>query len=368
GADANEGVTLGAGLVSVVATVTDNDGDKASASVDLGPQVTIHDDGPVVTASGSAPALSVDESAIPTIGSGQTPLGTQSASASFASLFHVAPGADGQNGAIAYSLHMDSATTTLVDSVSGQAVKLVQVSATEVDGVTATSNLTVFKLTVNASTGSVSMEIDRGVHQSSADTGTDSNEGVTLGAGLVSVVGTVTDNDGDTASAHVDLGPQITIHDDGPLVTASGAAPALSVDESAIPTIGSGQTPLGTQSASASFASLFHVAPGADGQSGSTAYSLHMDSATTTLVDSVSGQAVKLVQVSATEVDGVTATSNLTVFKLTVNASTGSVSMEIDRGVHQASADAGVDSNEGVSLGSGLVSVVGTVTDNDGDT
>src|SRR6185437_1313142 len=172
GADANEGVTLGAGLVSVVATVTDNDGDKASASVDLGPQVTIHDDGPVVTVSGSAPALSVDESAIPTIGSGQTPLGVQTASASFASLFHVTNGADGA-AAPAYSLHVDNATTTLVDSVSGQAVVLVQVSATEVDGVTASSNLTVFKLTVNGATGSVSMEVDRGVHQASADTGAD---------------------------------------------------------------------------------------------------------------------------------------------------------------------------------------------------
>ena len=33
--------------MSLTATVTDNDGDKARASLDLGPQITIHDDGPV---------------------------------------------------------------------------------------------------------------------------------------------------------------------------------------------------------------------------------------------------------------------------------------------------------------------------------
>jgi VCBS repeat-containing protein len=358
---ADEAITLGSGLVSVTATVTDGDGDTASASVDLGPQVTIHDDGPLVTTSGTAPALTVDESFIPTIGSGQAPTGSATASASFASLFHITNGADGAT--TAYGLNIGNTATGLVDSKTGEAVVLHQVSATEVDGWTSSSHLTVFKLTVDAS-GNVGMEIDRGVKESNPNS---ANEGVTLASGLVSLTATVTDGDGDKASASVDLGPQLTILDDGPLVTASGTAPTLTVDESFIPTIGSGTGPAGAYQASAAFASLFHVTPGADGQQGATTYGLHIDNATTSLVDTKSGQTVTLVTNGANEVDGVVTLAGVqtTVFKLIANASTGAVSMEIDRGVKEPNAS---DPNDTVTLGSGLVSVTATVTDNDGDT
>src|SRR5262249_60029884 len=44
--DASEGISLTSGLVTLTATVTDNDGDKALASVDVGSHATFHDDGP----------------------------------------------------------------------------------------------------------------------------------------------------------------------------------------------------------------------------------------------------------------------------------------------------------------------------------
>ncbi|WGR92987.1 DUF5801 domain-containing protein [Bradyrhizobium sp. ISRA435] len=366
--DSNEGTTLGANLVALTATVTDNDGDTASQKIDLGPQITVHDDGPTITASGNLNTLSVDESFIPVIGSGQAPAGSSTDTESFAAAFTVHAGADGQQS-LTYGLSITNATTNLVDSVTNSTVLLKQVSATEVDGYVTIGGVdtTVFKLTVNG-TGSVTMEIDRGVKEASADANTDSNEGTTLGANLVALTATVTDNDGDTASQKIDLGPQITVHDDGPTITASGNLNTLSVDESFIPVIGSGQAPAGSSTDTESFAAAFTVHAGADGQQSLT-YGLSITNATTNLVDSVTNSTVLLKQVSATEVDGYVTIGGVdtTVFKLTVNG-TGSVTMEIDRGVKEASADANTDSNEGTTLGANLVALTATVTDNDGDT
>ncbi|QKD19394.1 calcium-binding protein [Mesorhizobium sp. NZP2077] len=360
--DTSEGIPLGAGLVSVTATVTDNDGDTAKASIDLGAQITIHDDGPVVTATGSAPTLSVDESFIPVIGSGTGAVGSNVSSGNFAANFAVTPGADGQSGSTAYSLTINNSTTTLVDSLTGTPVTLVQNGAGEVDGKDGLGH-TVFTLTVDAA-GVVTMTELRGVHEATATLG-DTSEGTPLGAGLVSVTATVTDNDGDTAKASIDLGAQITIHDDGPVVTATGSAPTLSVDESFIPVIGSGTGAVGSNVSSGNFAVNFAVTPGADGQSGSTAYSLTINNSTTTLVDSLTGTPVTLVQNGAGEVDGKDGLGH-TVFTLTVDAA-GVVTMTELRGVHEATATLG-DTSEGTPLGAGLVSVTATVTDNDGDT
>ena len=361
----------------MTATVTDNDGDKASASIDLGPQIQIHDDGPSVTATASGlPTLSVDESFIPVIGvvgSGTGPAGSNVATGAFGADFTVVAGADGQNGATAYTLTLNnglsSEATTLIDSKTGGAVTLVQISPTEVDARDAASD-TVFTLTVNAA-GQVTMTDLRGVHEGSGET-PDISEFLTLASGLVSVTATVTDNDGDKASASIDLGPQIQIHDDGPSVTATASGlPTLSVDESFIPVIGvvgSGTGPAGSNVATGAFGADFTVVAGADGQNGATAYTLTLNnglsSEATTLIDSKTGGAVTLVQISPTEVDARDAASD-TVFTLTVNAA-GQVTMTDLRGVHEGSGET-PDISEFLTLASGLVSVTATVTDNDGD-
>src|SRR5262249_549887 len=160
---------------------------------------------------------------------------------SFAGAFKVTPGADGQKS-LSYGLSAVNGTATnLVDSATGSTVLLKQVSTTEVDGYVKIGGVdtTVFKLTVDGA-GSVTRESDRGGKERSADAGTDNSEGVTLGANLVALTATVTDNDNDTATNHIDLGPQITIHDDGPAIAVNATSVALNVDESFIPVIGSG--------------------------------------------------------------------------------------------------------------------------------
>ncbi|OBQ62599.1 hypothetical protein A8146_15855 [Mesorhizobium loti] len=352
----NDGANLQPGQDVFTFTVTDGLGNTSTSTI----SINILDDVPSITPSGTAaPTLSVDESFIPVIGSVGGGGGNVS-SGNFAANFVVTPGADGQSGSTAYSLTINNSTTTLVDSLTGTPVTLVQNGAGEVDGKDGLGH-TVFTLTVDA-TGKVTMTELRGVHQGSGET-PDTSEGTLLGTGLVSVTATVTDNDGDKASASIDLGGQITIHDDGPLVSATGSAPTLSVDESFIPVIGSVGGGGGNVS-SGNFAANFVVTPGADGQSGSTAYSLTINNSTTTLVDSLTGTPVTLVQNGAGEVDGKDGLGH-TVFTLTVDA-TGKVTMTELRGVHQGSGET-PDTSEGTLLGTGLVSVTATVTDNDGD-
>ncbi|WP_292593349.1 DUF5801 repeats-in-toxin domain-containing protein, partial [Mesorhizobium sp.] len=183
----------------------------------------------------------------------------------------------------------------------------------------------VFTLTVDAS-GHVTMTELRGVKEATASLG-DTSEGVSLSSGLVSVTATVTDNDGDTAKASIDLGSQITIHDDGPAISATGTAPTLSVDESFIPGIGSVGGG-GGNVATGDFSANFAVIAGADGQSGSVAYSLTIGNTTTNLVDAKTGQTVMLAQNGAGEVDGYVTINGVqtNVFTLTVDAS-GHVTM-----------------------------------------
>jgi len=63
-------VTLASGLVTLTATITDGDGDHQAASIDLGQQLTIHDDGPILV-TGSVTG-SVDEGNLRSVALGGT--------------------------------------------------------------------------------------------------------------------------------------------------------------------------------------------------------------------------------------------------------------------------------------------------------
>ncbi|MEO4048260.1 DUF5801 repeats-in-toxin domain-containing protein, partial [Pseudomonas sp. CAU 1711] len=55
GSDPNDAVSLASGAVSLVATITDRDGDQASASLDMGGLLSFHDDGPSLAGTPQAP-------------------------------------------------------------------------------------------------------------------------------------------------------------------------------------------------------------------------------------------------------------------------------------------------------------------------
>ena len=112
--DPNEPKTLSAdNLVTLTATITDKDGDSASAALNIGQNLVFLDDGPSITAPGTSATLTVDETVLAT-----------NATASFAAEFTSAFGADAA-GTITYALGVVAGASGLVDTATGEAVNLV---------------------------------------------------------------------------------------------------------------------------------------------------------------------------------------------------------------------------------------------------
>ncbi|QOZ35181.1 S-layer family protein [Bradyrhizobium sp. CCBAU 53421] len=251
--DFNEGITLASGLITVTATITDNFGQSATATADVGSHLTILDDGPVnptVVTSGVEPVLLTFDGGL----AGGNFVGTQDAhdtnasptvaTVNFASAFTFGnlndAGADHGTTAITYALQFhtgfsDGGASGLTSG--GHEIHLYEIggivtgstSLTEA-GITAAN--TVFTLSVDA-TGSVTLTQTHAIDHTQTDTynGSYINDIKQLAANLIDLKASAvtTDNDGDTSatvSALLDLGGNIQFGDDGPktpTVTVSGA-------------------------------------------------------------------------------------------------------------------------------------------------
>ncbi|TIM66422.1 MAG: hypothetical protein E5Y52_14435, partial [Mesorhizobium sp.] len=370
----NNGTNIQSGTDAFTYTVQDAFGNTNTSTI----TISIKDDVPSIMLSGTpAPTLNVDESYLTAAtngiaGSGTGPSGSTSDAESFVGAFTVVQGADGATTSYGVSISSQGVTSNLIDSATGQAVVLTQSGSTVSGYVTGHSGdpaYLVFTLSVNTSTGQVTLTQDRAVHQNTIDNPTDSSEGMSLTSGLVTLTATVTDGDGDKASQSLDLGSKATFHDDGPSIALSGAtAPTLEVDESYL---ANGSTPnAALTSATAAFAAMFTVVQGADGATTSYGVSVSSQGVTSNLIDSATGQAVVLTQSGGTVSGYVTGHSGdpaYLVFTLAVNAASGQTTLTEFRAVHQNTADNPADTSEGISLTSGLVTLTATVTDNDGD-
>jgi VCBS repeat-containing protein len=180
--------------------VSDSDGSTANGAL----QILFDDDAPTVVASGTQPTLTVDEST----------LGTD-ASLSFASVFTPTFGADGAatTNATTYSLGIADGTSGLIDAATNQAIVLSVVGGV-IQGRTATSNELVFTVSV-AANGTVTLDQLRAVvHTPNSGP----NQSISLsGDNLITLTATVTDADGDTATAIANIGQNLVFNDDAPV-------------------------------------------------------------------------------------------------------------------------------------------------------
>ncbi|HAU1670367.1 TPA: type I secretion C-terminal target domain-containing protein, partial [Legionella pneumophila] len=206
---------LNTGLVFLNATAvtTDGDGDTAtaSASLDLGGNVKFDDDGPSIAVVAASDALVVDESFLAT-----------DASANFVDNFTSSYGADGA-GNITYALGINAGSTGLKDTATNEDIKLVN-NGGVIEGRTVTSNALVFKVSVDAS-GVVTLDQQRAIVHS-PNTGPDQAKTLNA-ANLITLTATITDKDGDSSSATLNIGQALSFKDDAPVasdITRSGAA------------------------------------------------------------------------------------------------------------------------------------------------
>ncbi|MGY4109227.1 retention module-containing protein, partial [Aeromonas encheleia] len=221
--------------------LTDSDGDSTSASLD----VVILDDVPsvaLIPGSGELGVLSVDESVPQLGGVGGDGIASATLTAALVQAqFSHAFGADGA-GSIGYSLALSGNNVAsglyAVDpqAANGQGAQIVLNQVGNV--ITGSANgVNYFTLTINPATGAVTLNLLDNVWHGNTGNSDDSIS-LTLNSGVLTLVQTVTDTDGDSAKASLDLGVNGTFRfeDDGPTLTveANGeavAALAVTLDE-----------------------------------------------------------------------------------------------------------------------------------------
>src|SRR5215472_767979 len=241
----------GSNKVVLNATITDGDGDSATASLDLTPQLLFKDVGPTITASATGePTLTTTD---PNSGS------SSSANGAFAVQFTTNFGADGQAAAnsetFAFS-NVSGVDSGGIDTATGQHV-LLSGGGSQIVGTVNSGATTVFTVSVD-STGKVTLTQSRAVVQ-----GTGENPDIGETAGLsgsnkVVLNATITDGDGDSATASLDLTPQLLFKDVGPTITASATGePTLTTTDPVAPN---------TSSQTGAFGALFTPSYNADGQ------------------------------------------------------------------------------------------------------
>ena len=148
-------------------------------------------------------------------------LALTSTTGNFSGAFTSVTGAD--NATIAYALSItggNGVASGLIDSHTGLSDVLVLNGNTIEGHVSVVGGTLAFTITVDPATGIVTFTEDRAVSQAIASS-PDTGEGISLTAGIVNLLATITDKDGDFQTAHIDLGKQLTITDDGPTISAT---------------------------------------------------------------------------------------------------------------------------------------------------
>lgn len=333
--------------IEAVATLTDNDDDVASNSVDITSAFSINDDVPSISAdNGSLAPIATDDDSVP----------DDTASQNYASAFSTAYGQDGapDSDGTTFELNLDSSggnTTGLADSLTGEAILLRETTDgsgdTIIEGYIA-SGPVVF--TISSSGSTVTMEQDRAVlHLPKASN--DNSIGFS-GTGVIQLVGTISDRDGDTDTAPLDITDVFAFGDDGPTVTPDGA----------------NLNPLQTSDAdfatddTEDYSGEFTIDYGNDGAASTDdlKYSLALTGTQTGLTETVSGESIFLKKVGDTIV-GYTA-SVASVFVISVNQDTGQVTLDQKTAIDHT----GLTGAASLS-GDGKIELVATAKDADQD-
>ena len=229
--------------LQVVQTVTDADGDKDTAGINLGAGVfQIEDDGPnAVVANATPDTLVLDETR--PVGSEEdgdsAPAGLATVTANFADNFAAVDfGSDGP-GSTAYSLVLTGSNVASglfalgVNGAPGASIVLNQAApGADIIG-TVGGGTEYFRISIDPATGVVTFSQSTNVWHANTLSDDDTSTLTLANAADLQVVQTVTDADGDKDTAGINLGAGVfQIEDDGPAV--SGAVSSGTVDEDGV--------------------------------------------------------------------------------------------------------------------------------------
>ncbi|AJC77623.1 hypothetical protein IE4803_CH00363 [Rhizobium etli bv. phaseoli str. IE4803] len=306
---------------------------------EVGSFVNFDDDGPAITAVGTAPQVTVDETDLAT-----------NATGNFATAFTPTPGADG--AAFTYALGISQVTNVsgLTDTATGQSVLLFLESGNVV-GRAGAGGPVVFTVSVSTA-GVVTLDQARAVVHANTSNPDDSR--TLAAADLVTLTATITDRDGDPASATRNIGQNLNFEDDGPTIGTKGGPLPLTVDETDL-----------TTNVSADYSGFIISLPGADGSGNVITHALGINpnNNVSGLTDTETGQSV-LLFLEGGNVVGRAGAGGPVVFTVSVSTA-GVVTLDQARAVVHADTSNPDDSR---TLAAGdLVTLTATITDGDGD-
>jgi hypothetical protein len=403
--------------VTLAATITDKDGDTASASIDLGKQVNFLDDGPVAAIALTQQGVAVDESAGvqanevagPLVFAGVANPGTDLPAAQYAQSLGAVVSAAGtvvgaDNATTAFSLAIANINSGLT-TTDGHPIQLFlengivvgRYDSDGVGGITGADNAA-FAVAIDATSGVVSTVQYVSLHHNSADgpSPSDISEPVNLGDSINAVV-TVTDRDGDVATASTPIGSVVQFLDDGPTASIAPTQATVTVDEStgqqsddttnaAVISLFAGVVNPGTDLAATDGAAQYATKTGLVTSAGSSA-GADQEGATTVLslaivggngtdsgLTTTDGHQIFLFKegdliVGRYETDGIAGitTTDTAAFAIAIDATTGDVSLAQYVSLHNNTAEVGVPDASEINTLAGKVNAVVTVTDGDGD-
>ena len=209
-ASPDESVSLAAGALNAVLTVTDGDLDVATSSVDLGNVVRFEDDAPTAAlALQGGVTVVVDESlgqnGAPETEGGASGLGRVTVLGATLFTSTATTGQDNEGATTVFSLSIVGAGATGLFSTDNQAITLFNAGGGLIQGRYGAANTVAFTITINAATGDVTLtQLESLRHPTGGLASPD--ESVSLAAGALQAVLTVTDGDVDVATSSVDLG------------------------------------------------------------------------------------------------------------------------------------------------------------------
>lgn len=198
--------------------------DAASQTADVGGAVRFEDSGPSVSVSlVTGGEVRVSEHGLETASSVST---TVSAASLFSSTINYNADGPATSGAVSWSFSLSAAgaDSGLKDSATGHDVLLYMESGQIVGRIDSSSGAEVFSVGIDSTTGAVTLTQYRAIVNPDPTDPVESLHPQTIAPGLISVVETVTDGDGDIATATADPGPLLKFQDDGPHnITPDGA-------------------------------------------------------------------------------------------------------------------------------------------------
>ena len=389
-----------AGTITLDQVITDADGDSDSSSIDLSDGIfNIEDDGPTAATPDTSdlPTLVVDESPLgQDEGGDNDPAGVRTATADFSSAFVGGDAGTDGLGSVLYSLHLngsnlgsglyalDNTDTTAGDGDGigqGDEIMLVDNGDGTISGMA--NGTEYFVISVDENTGEVTFEQTANVWHADP-TSDDDTSSLDAADGTITLVQTITDADGDSDSASIDLSNNVfNIEDDGPTASTPDGSelPTLVVDESPLgEDEGGDNDPAGVRTATADFSGAFSGSDAGTDGLGSVLYalSLHgsnlgsglyaLDNTDTTTGDGDGygqGDEIMLVDNGDGTISGMA--NGTEYFGISVDENTGEVTFEQTANVWHSDT-ANDDDTSSLVAAAGTITLDQIVTDADGDT